>query len=221
MQPYQKAGREIQRQADAPGNALKKAALAAPVLATGGGALSRILPMLSEYIPSNLAANGLKKIDSRFGKFIDGAIGSGQTLDEVMGFIKKQLGSEEKAESPKKQKMGNAVRLYSDELMDFLESEVGKGRDPLEAGMVARQQPKYKKVIEKMEREHKSSFDSILQSIFGMPQQKNQGQALQGQQMDMFQGQVQQQTQQGSQQGGQGQQALMAILQKIQQSRGG
>ena len=148
MQPYQKAGREIQRQADAPGKFAKTAALAAPALAGSGAALSRILPLLSEFVPVNLASKGLEKIDSRFGKFIHGAMGAGHTMDEVMGFIKEKVGGNDSKKAPDQRSI---IEQYSPELNQFIQQQIQQGRTALEAGAMAQLDKKFQGAIKKME----------------------------------------------------------------------
>ena len=202
MQPYQEASEAIQKRREAPGQFLKKAAIAAPSILGGGAIINRIMPLLNEFIPPNIASKGLEKIDSRFGKFIQGAIGNGSTMDEVMSFIKEKVGgAQEKQQAPNQQSI---IEQYSPELFQFLTGEIQKGRQPIEAGALAETSGKFKKAIADMVKDHKAPFSSILESVFG------------GGQMAQKQPQQQpQQTQQPQQGQGNNDQALMAALQKI------
>ncbi len=56
--------------------------------------LNRVLPLLSNFIPASIAAKGLEKVDSRFGKFIQGALASGYSIDTVLDFVKSKSGLE-------------------------------------------------------------------------------------------------------------------------------
>ncbi len=58
--------------------------------------ISRAIPFLSKYIPFNIASKGLKKIDPRFGNFIESSVASGYTANEIMDFIREKIGHPEK-----------------------------------------------------------------------------------------------------------------------------
>ena len=107
----------------------------------------------------------------------------------------------------------NPIQQHSDELHAFLDNEIKKGRQPLEAGALAQLQPKFKKVIKKLEEDHKTPFSSILQSIYGEGEQQSKA-ALQPQ-PEQAQSMQQGQPQPGQQ--GNGDQDLIAAFQKILQ----
>lgn len=83
----------------------------------------------------------------------------------------------------------NIIEMYSPELHEFLMNEIQQGRPPLEAGALAQFQDKFKRIIQKLEKDHKTNFSSILQAIYGggqyggsvNPQQEQQQQTQQGQ----------------------------------------
>jgi hypothetical protein len=168
--------------------------------ATGLGAASKIAPFLSELIPVDLAMKGINKLAPKVGQFLKKGQEMGLNIKEGLDFLKKNMGGNEK---PPEQK--SIISQYSPELNQFIEEHIKKGRQPLEAGALAQLDPKFMKIIKKMEADHKTPFSSILQATFGGAQQPRQQQQAQPQQ------------QQG---GGPGQQALMAILQKINQGKG-
>lgn len=205
MQPYQRADEETRRQGEVPLK-LAKTAISTGASLAGGAVLGRVMPFLSQHIPSDLAIKGLSKIDPRFGNFINTALQNGKTFDEVKDFIK------EKAESSQEKKpdQKSIIEQYSPELNQFITEHMQKGRSPLEAGALAEMGGKFKDVIKKMVKDHKAPFSSILESVFGSAQQTQQNQ----QQNTQSQSPIQ------KTQSGQGQQALMDILQKIQKSRG-
>lgn len=215
MQPYQEASEEIRRQGQLPIKALKTAASIGTSVASayaGGATLSRVLPFLSNYIPQNIATKGLEKIDPRFGKFINTALSAGKSFDEIKDFIKDKA---QGAEEPKDNR--NIIQQYSDQLAAFLENHIKNGRQPLEAGALAQLDPKFQKIINKIEKDHKSPWSSILQSIYGkgdMAQaQGAQSPSPMGTQM---QASPPMQTQ-AQPQGGNADQALLAAMQKILQ----
>jgi len=213
MQPYQEASREIQRQQRIPGNIARGVA---SVVGTGAAAslFGRVMPFLSSYIPQDLAIKGLNKVNPTIGNFVQTALGQGYAFDEVKGFLRDKF---EKKETSKDDR--NIIQQYSPELHSFIDQEVRKGRKPIEAGALAQNDKRFKDIINKLIKDHKTPWSSILESIYGgegmAPIQGQSQAALQPEQM-----QQQQMQQQGQQQPGQGQQALMSILQKLQQSRG-
>jgi hypothetical protein len=212
MQPYQQASEEIVRQSKEPGELLKKAGKAAVGVAATAPILSKVAALLNPYVPKDLATKGLEKVNPTFGKFINGATQTGQSQDAILDFIKEKMQEtpEEKESSKKPPQQGNIIRQYSDKLHAFIESKIKEGKLPMAAGHIARGHKEFDSIIRKMEKDYKTDWPSILESIYGRGE-KAQGQKQQTQQM-----QQPQQTQSG-----QGQQALMNILQKIQQSRGG
>jgi hypothetical protein len=223
MQPYQAASQALRSRAESPGQLLQGAAgaglafagggLASAGARLGGIALGKVAPFLSKYIPKDLAIKGLSKIDPRFGKFIESALEEGMEFDEIKDFIGEK--AEEGQPKAKAQENRNVIEQYSPELHAFINEQIQSGRSPLEAGALASLDRKggksFKSVIKKLEQDHKSPFSAILQSVYGGQEAASQ-QPQEG---------IQQQQQGQPQQGGQGQAALMAILQKIQQTRGG
>lgn len=233
--------------------------------------LNRILPLINKYVPTALAAKGLEKVDSRFGKFIQAGLASGYSMDSVIDYVRGQFGNEGLGEqqgnlrpdqlaantairqsktpgkllqgaasigagtlggtaalasgliggmdeqqqsiqqSPQQsleqepsqsQQQGNIIAQYSPELHNFLEGEISKGRHPVQAGALAYLDSKFKGVISKIQKDTGLKWEDILQQTYLGNQRQ------------------QQQPTEQSQQTVQGQQALMSILQKLQQGRG-
>jgi hypothetical protein len=228
MRPSERASEEIVKRNERFNENVKsgaKTAASAALAATG----ARILPFLSEHIPVDLAIKGISKISPKIGDFIKKGMEKGLDIKDGFQFLKDQIQPKEEKESEKQREQPkenrNIIQQYSPELHEFLQGQIQQGRSPIEAGSLAQLgtgSEKFKKIIAQMEKDHKAPFSAILQMAYGGGEQ-TQGQPQQqtqpGQQQQTQPGQ-QQQTQQG-QQPGQGQQALMAILQKIQQKRGG
>jgi len=181
MQPYQEASQEIRRQGELPIKALKTAA---SIAATAGGAkigglaLNKVMPFLSKYIPEDLAIKGLSKVDPRFGKFINKALGEGFDFNEVKDFIggKAEEGQENKKEPAKQSK--NIIEQESPELHQFIDQEIRKGRKPIEAAALAQNDKRFSGAIQKLMKAHKTPWSSIIESIFGkgnmgLPQQQS------------------------------------------------
>lgn len=198
MQPFERASEESRRRTDLPINYAKKAATA-----VGGAAIAnRIVPFLSKYIPENLATKGLNKVSHKLGNFIKKAGAMGFDFDETRDFIGEKLTGGIEQEPAKEDR--NIIQQYSPELHQFIDQEVKKGRKPIEAGALAQSDKRFKKIISQLEKDHKTPWSSILESVYG------------GVGMAQPQQQQMQQPQQ-SQQTGPGQQALMQMLQQINQ----
>lgn len=211
MQPYQQASEELRRQGEAPIRAIGKAATlaAGATTAFGGLSLSKVLPFLNKYVPENLAVKGLDKIDPRFGKFIAKAQKAGASWDEISEFINQKA---EESDQKQASEDRNVIEKYSPELHEFIQNEIKRGRSPLEAGAIAtmgkKGTEKFKSIIEKIVKEHKAPWSSIIETVYG------QGDKAQQPSSDM-------QSQQIPQSSGNGNQALMQILSKINQRLGG
>jgi hypothetical protein len=198
---------EVERDKRFRGNVGKGAAAAASIgtAAVAGPLAARVMPFLNQYIPAALAVKGINKVSPKLGSFLKKGEEMGLNVQEGLDFLKEKLtkGTETAKESR------NLIQQYSPELHEFIDQEIKKGRTAIEAGAIAQHDKRFKDVITKLSKDHKTPWSSILESVYG-----SQGQA-------QPQSQQQQPPQQPGQQGGQGQAALMAILQKIQQSRGG
>ncbi len=215
MIPYREAGRAVREEGERPIRALQSAAslgLGAVGLtgasAAGATLMKRALPLLSKYIPQDLAIKGLSKLDPRFGKFIKNAMNDGHEFDEIKDFIEEKGTSDlEKMEKPKEER--NIIEKYAPSIYQEMKDLIGNGVSPLDAARKMKNRlGADSNSIKQMEKDYKTDWFNIVESVFGKGDMAQQ--APQEQQM--------QEPQQG--QGGQGQQALMAILQKIQQSRG-
>lgn len=210
MQPYQEASEEIKRQQSEPGRIARNIGSTALALTGSGALISKVAPFLSSYLPQNLAIAGLSKISPKMGKFINNAMEAGYSFDAVKEFIGDKLEQSKPQEKEQPKENRNIIQQYSPELFQFMQQEIQKGASPQEVAAVAKlniQGKNFKNIIKKIEEDHKADFSAITESIFGGGQKA--------------QAQPQPQGQAPQAQPGQGQAALMAILQKIQQSRGG
>jgi hypothetical protein len=206
-EPYHRASKAIREGEEYPLHVLKNAGLTA----IGGGAgaigakvVGKIMPaigaLINQYVPENIAKAGLNKIDPRFGKFVQGAMDEGYTFDEVRDFLG------DKVQKTQAQENKNIVERESPELHQFLDQEIKKGRKPIEAAALAQHDKRFSSIVQKLMKTHKTPWSQIIESIYGTGETAQQPQQQQMQQM-----------QPQGQQPGQGQQALMAILQKINQ----
>ncbi len=212
MQPYQEASKEINRQQSAPANIAKKAGSAALGAVGSAALIGRIAPFLSNYLPNDLAMKGLSKINPKMAGFISSSMAQGHSFEDIKEFLGSKLEGESKTGQSKQN--GNIIQQYSPELFEFINSEMQKGRAPLEAGALAELQPNFKNIIKKMAGDHKTTFASILQTVFG------QGDLAQGQQAQQSQPQQMQQSQ-GQQPSGNGNALLLQAVQSINQRLGG
>lgn len=220
MQPYQKESNAIRESGRTGADILKYAGSAA----IGGGLasvasksaqqlLTKIGSWLSPYIPEDMFLKGISKVDKRIGNFVSQAMENGADISEVRDFIGEKI-------SKGQQGNKNIIQKYSPELHEFIDEQVKRGRSALQAGAAAQGMSKFSNVIKKLTKDHKVPWSNILESVYGgETAQSEQQQPQQTQQMASQMQQPAQQTQQG--QPGPGNQALMAILQKIQQAKGG
>ncbi len=220
MQPYQEATEEALRKKNAPYDTAKKAVIAGVSFAGGVGLsriAGRIAPFLSPYIEPELAKKGISRVDKGLGKFIDKSEQAGYDFDEIKQFIGEKISGEE-PKQPEQNK--NVIEKYSPELHQFISEQVKKGVSPLNAGAFAFAEKgglgsKFKSVIKQMEKDHKTDWSSILQTVYGSDEQSQPGQSQQ--QPQQMQGQQQAQKAQLSQ----GLQALAQSIDELRKLRGG
>ena len=182
-------------------------------VALAGGALgARLLPFLSEFVPVDLAMKGIDKVAPKIGDFLRRGQKAGLNVKEGMEFVKSHMKTPESEER-------NLIQKYSPELHQFISEQIKSGRSPLQAGALAQSDPDKKNfgsIISKITKENKATWADILQNIYGQEGAPQQGTPQppppppQG-----GPGQTQQ-----TQQAGPGQQAFMALLQKINQRLG-
>lgn len=178
MQPYQEASESVREHGELPIRAAKKlgsAALSGLGFAGGQQIIGRVLPLLSKFIPPDLATKGLSKVDPRFGQFIDKVMKSGKSFDEIREFLGDKFGGDEQPPPPPQQQR-NIVEQYSPELHQFLLGEIEKGRSPIQAGALAELESTgkkgFKKIIDKITKQHKAPWSAILETVYGKGDQK-------------------------------------------------
>jgi hypothetical protein len=210
---------EFERDKKFRGNLGKGVAAAASLgtAAVAGPLAARIMPFLNQYIPPALAMKGIEKVSPRLGTFLRKGQEMGLDVEDGLNFLKDKLS---KSAEPAKEKR-NIIEQYSPELHKFISEEVSKGRAPIEAAAIAQHDKRFSSIINKLSKDHKTPWSSIIDSIYGTGQYGGAVNPPSQNQPQQPMQQVAQQPPQQGQQGGQGQAALLAILQKIQQSRGG
>lgn len=150
-----------------------KTAKSIAILGTGGalgGISSKILPFLSKYIPKELAIKGISKISPEIGSLIKRGLDQGLDVESGLDFIKSQIGNKG---NPKEKR--NIIEQYDPELHIYIDQNLKKGMPLLEAGNQAMKHGRFKKAIEKMTKDHKAPWSTILETVFGkMGQRKKQ-----------------------------------------------
>jgi len=191
--------------------------------------IEKISPFLSEYIPTDLAIKGISKVSPEIGSFLQRGQKAGLDIKEGIDFLTGKIEQTKQAQ-PKDDR--NVIEKYSPELFQWIKDKVGKGTPVLQAAALARLPTtgqNFDKVIKKMEADNKTDWSAIVESVFGteqQPQQTGKSQTIKevlSGNTGMSQGIQPTQPMQGMQQQGQpgpGQQALMAILQQINQKLG-
>jgi len=238
MEPYQEAAQASRRSGELPLNAVKFGSMAAlGGLATKavGPLIGRILPFLNDFIPDDLSKKGLNKIDPRFGKFINKAEEQGWSYPEVRDYLSQKAQKTKEDIFSHSSKPGgknkNLIEKHSPELHQFISEYLQKGNSPLQAAALSQSDPDKKgfgAIIKKIAKENKASWADIVEGVYGgqvNQQQQAPNQPTPGNQPPIYYDYVRpdQVPQQGQPQQGQvgpGQQAFMALLQKINQRLG-
>lgn len=207
MNPYEATSQELLRQSEGPKRFLKGA------LSVGGAigglsfapTLSRIAPLLSNYIPQELAIKGLNKIDPKLGQFANKALSSGFDFEEIKKFLGSQVEQSQKTEK----ESNNIIQKYSPELNEFILDRIKQGDTPLQAAARATVEPQkgkaFNEIIKKMKKDYKMNWGDIIESIFGPSEQAKPNENIQQKLQENV---------------GPGQQALMSVLEKINQRLG-
>lgn len=147
--------------------------------ATFGGAAiapkvaSKILPFLNQYIPADLALKGINKVMPSLGNFLKNGVKQGLSLQSGLDFIKDNFSNKQSQESVKQDK--NIIEQYSPELHQFMTENIGAGEDPIRAAAQAifDKKKNFEPIIRKMEKEHKTPWTAIVESIYGGKGVKN------------------------------------------------
>lgn len=166
------------------------AAASAPIRSAGGKLASKIMPFLNKYVPMDLAIKGISKVSPEVGNFLKKGMSMGLDAEEGLNFLRDRIEPKEETqkEEPKKEaEKKNIVEMYSPELHQFILDQMNQGRSPLEAGALASLEKKgqkdFKKIIKKIEGDHKAPWSAILQTVYGQGEkaqpQKPQQQAQQ------------------------------------------
>jgi hypothetical protein len=154
------------------------------ISASGVGLSSKLLPFLSKYIPPDLAIKGINKVSPKIGGFLEKGAAMGLDVQEGLNFLKDKLEPKEQEGKEPAKENRNIIQQYSPGLFQYISDLIKEGNTPIEAGAKALKflDDKHRKVIKQMEKDHKTDWSSIVQSVFGngqMAQEPNQGNAQQ------------------------------------------
>lgn len=130
---------------------------------TGLGLSSKIMPLLSKYIPADLAMKGINKISPKIGRFLQKGASLGLNVEEGLDFLKNQF---DQSKNTKENR--SIIEQYSPELSQFMSQEIKNGRTPIQAAAIAQNERKFSDVIKKMSKDHKTNWSSIVESVFRM-----------------------------------------------------
>lgn len=151
---------------------IAKSAAGIAGVATAGGLASKIAPLLSEFIPMDLAIKGISKISPQIGQMLQTGIDSGLDPQEGLNFLKEKLiGQSEKQETKDDR---NPIQKHNDQLNEFIVNNINRGVSPVEAATKAKQMGSgnFKKSIEEIEKAYNTDFISLVEQIFGQGTQK-------------------------------------------------
>ena len=149
-----------------------KSAAGLGLAAASGPAASRILPLLSSYVPTDLAMKGLSKVSPKLHDFLKRGMSYGLNVEDGIQYLREKFEQPEKEEPAKQNK--NIIEKYSPELHQFITDQMQAGHSPLQAGALAMMERKgqksFKSVIDKMVADHKVPFQAILETAYGQEQ---------------------------------------------------
>lgn len=123
--PSERAAQQEIRQSERPKRALGQVANAGASLAgiAGGSALiSRILPLLSKLIPSDMAAKGLAKVSPRLEKFFRGITSTGYTIDDGLDHLRSQFTPNDSEPEKQPQQGSEGLNNFISDLQSRLDS---------------------------------------------------------------------------------------------------
>ncbi len=178
----------------------------AGLAAKGANSLSsKIGPFINKYIPTDMAIKGISKVSPEIGRLLKKGMEQGLDIQDGLDFIKEKM--QPKQEPAKENR--NIIQQYSPELHQFLDQEIKNGRSPIQAGAIAQADKRFSATINKLMKDHKTPWSSIIESIYGNGQTAQVAQQTQPQAQSPQQNQPMKSQAQSGQQGDPLFQALM------------
>lgn len=151
-------------------------------LTAGGAALaSKVVPFLSEHIPSYLAVKGINKISPKIGKWLEKGIEKGLPVEEGLEFLKEKLTGKSN-----KKKAVNLIGQISPDLQDFIEGEIQGGKSADYAAATAMIKPEFLDIARGIEKQTKKRFTELVRELYegeAIQQEEQNNDDLQSQQM--------------------------------------
>lgn len=137
-----------------------------------GVAGSRLLPLLGEFVPMELAMKGINKIAPKVGDFLQRGQKAGLDLRDGFDFIKNQIekSSERKEERESK---SNPFQNFENEfprLSEALNKIVEQGQPAEAAAAILKNASWAKSDINKLEKNVGKNFVDFVKEMFGSPQ---------------------------------------------------
>lgn len=210
------AQRDIERSRDWD-KGIKGAATTA-VAAGMGVAGSRLLPLLGEFVPMELAMKGINKIAPKVGDFLQRGQKAGLDLRDGLDFLKNQI--ERSAERKEESKI-NPFQNFENEfprLSEALNRIVEQGQPAEAAAAILKNASWAKSDINKLEKNVGKNFVDFVKEMFGSPQNQTikQPQQMSSQVMqEMGMNPMSSNQQMGNNQGSGGNQMLAQLFDKI------
>lgn len=176
LRPDEEASKkEIERSKNMNRNAASLAtSVAGGAALFGSGIVKNILPLLSEYVPAELAMKGINKISPKLGEYLRKGQESGLDIKEGLNFLRDKIQGE-----PQKKEMvqaGNIIGQFSPELQEFVEEKLKQGMSTDQASAVARVDSKFSPLLPRIEKQANMKFSEILRHMYG-EQEAQQAQA--------------------------------------------
>ncbi len=164
------------------------------VTGIGAKAASKILPLLSQYIPEDLAFKGINKIMPNLGNFLKEGMKQGLSLKSGLDFLKENI--ESKQENPVIKQAKDFETNYPDVVKGLMYQINDRGQSPDKAAEILKHSISFKEKIKKIEKETGKNFIDFVLEMMGGQQNAGQMQQQSGQAMQQPGGQgMQPQTQ--------------------------
>lgn len=212
MQPYQLSGEVMKRKSEQPIRLLKKVASIGTGVAggvAGKSIMKKIFPILAGGFTTANTIKALKGVHPKIGEFIENAMNSGRSFEEIKDFLS------EKASTAEKERPQSLFEKLTEGL-DTSSLDPGSQKEMSFMQMIADQmEGKGKTIKDPAVKKLKKKIQNILKGKGSLAT----GFMQEAPEAEMTQPMMQQPQMQAAQPGA-GQQALMAILQKIQAQRG-
>ncbi len=153
----------------------------------GAKAASKILPLINQYIPEDLALKGINKIMPNVGNFLKQGMKQGLSLKSGLDFLKQNLQPQQQdqpQEDPIIKQAKDFETSYPD-IIKALMAKINEGQPPEAAAAILKNSAPFSQKIKKIEKDTGKNFiDFILEMMGGntssQMQKPNQGQSIPG-----------------------------------------